>query len=90
MTAPDHASAPSPPLARRGASIHEPVDPGHGGEFDRFEAAPWSASMDDLSLVEAVDRLSESVVIGVSNDEVRRVARAATEGSMPASASRSL
>lgn len=45
----------------------EPVDPFQGGEFNRFEAAPRSAPMDDLGLVEAVDRFGEGVVIRVAD-----------------------
>lgn len=41
----------------------EPVDPHHGGEFNRFEAAPRSAPMDDLGLVEAVDRFGEALML---------------------------
>lgn len=59
----------------------EPVQPFEGGEFDRFEAAPWSAPTDDLGLVETVDRFGEGIIITVADTP--------TDGSMPASASRS-
>jgi hypothetical protein len=45
-------------------SFVEPVDPGQRGELDRLEVFPWPAPMDDLGLVEAVDRFGESVVVG--------------------------
>ena len=35
----------------------EPVDPFEGRVFDRLERSPRSTAMDDLGLVEAVDRL---------------------------------
>jgi len=35
----------------------EPVDPFEGGVLHRFEGSPGSTAMDDLGLVEAVDRL---------------------------------
>ena len=44
-------------------SVVEPVDPFQGGEIDRLEAAPWSAPMDHLGLVEAIDGLGESIVV---------------------------
>ncbi len=47
-------------------SMVEPVDPLQGGEFNRFEAAPRSAPMDDLGLVEAVDRFGEGVDAPIS------------------------
>jgi hypothetical protein len=40
-------------------SMVEPVDPFRGGEFNRFEAAPRSAPMDDLCLV--VDRSARAL-----------------------------
>ena len=51
-------------------SVVEPVDPFQRGELDGFEGAPWSASMDDLGLVEAVDRLGQGVVIAVADAAV--------------------
>ena len=47
--------------------VVEPVDPFERGELDRFEAAPRPAPVDDLGLVEAVDRLGEGVVIGIAD-----------------------
>lgn len=45
----------------------EPVDPFQGGEFNRFEVAPRSAPMNDLGLVETVDRFGERVVVAVAD-----------------------
>jgi hypothetical protein len=67
-----------------------PVDPFERGEVDGFEAAPWPATADDLGLAEAVDRLGERIVVAVADGEAGRAARAATEGSIPASARRSV
>lgn len=39
----------------------EPVAPFQGGELYSFEAAPRSAPMDDLGLVETVDRFGEAL-----------------------------
>lgn len=49
------------------ASLVEPVDPFQGGELDRFEAPPWPAPMNDLGLVETVDRFCEGVVVAVAD-----------------------
>ena len=48
-------------------AIVEPVDPGQRPELDGLEGAPGSAPMDHLGFVEAVDRLGEGVVVGISN-----------------------
>ena len=48
-------------------AIVEPVDPGQGRELDGLEAPPRPTPMNDLSLVEAIDRLGESVVVAVSD-----------------------
>ena len=45
----------------------EPVYPFQGGEFHSFEVPPWPASMDDLGLVETVDRFCEGVVVAVAD-----------------------
>ena len=63
-------------------AIIEPIHPLEGCELDGLEVTPRSASMDDLSLVEAIDRLGEGVVV--------RVAELPTEGSIPVSARRSV
>src|ERR687898_2161785 len=41
----------------------EPVDPFGGGEFDVIDAAPRPLFLDQLGLVEAVDRLGQGIVI---------------------------
>ena len=46
-------------------AVVEPVHPLQGGEFNRFERAPRPTPPDHLRLVEAVDRLRESVVVGI-------------------------
>src|SRR5262252_5580172 len=52
--------------------VVEPVHPFQGRELDSFEASPWPAPMDHLGLVETVDGLGESVVIGISDTADRR------------------
>lgn len=49
------------------SSVVEPIDPFQGGEFHRLEAARWAASMDDLGLVETVDRFGECVVVTITD-----------------------
>ena len=44
-----------------------------GRELDGLERAPWSASMDDLGLVETVDRFGEGVVVAVAHAAYRRL-----------------
>lgn len=51
----------------------EPVDPLQRGVLDGFEVAPWSASVDHLGLVEAVDRLGQSIVVAVADATNRRL-----------------
>src|ERR1700677_4393808 len=53
--------------------VVEPVDPFQRRELDGLEAAPWSAPMDHLGLVETVDGFGESVVIGISDAADRRL-----------------
>ena len=53
-------------------AIVEPVHPLEGCELDGLEGAPRSPSMDDLSLVEAVDRLGQRVVVGAALRAGRR------------------
>ena len=48
-------------------SLVERVDPFQCCELDGFEAALRPASMDDLSLIEAVDGFGESIVVGISD-----------------------
>jgi hypothetical protein len=63
-------------------AVVEPVDPFEVGELDGFEIAPRPASVDQLGFDEAVDRLGEGILVGIPDMP--------TEGSMPASASRSV
>ena len=63
-------------------AIVEPVHPLEGCELDGLEVAPRASSMDDFSLVETVDRFGEGVVVESPT--------LPTEGSIPASASRSV
>ena len=53
-------------------AIVEPIHPLEGCELDGLEVTPRSASMDDLSLVEAIDRLGEGVVVRVADAADRR------------------
>ena len=48
-------------------AVVEPINPFECGELHSFEVAPWSSSMDDLGLVKPVDRLGESVVVGIAD-----------------------
>ena len=45
----------------------EPVDPGQGRQLNRVDTAPWALLADQLRFVQAVDRLSQCVVVGVAN-----------------------
>lgn len=56
-------------LSRR---LLKPVHPLEGWEFDGFDVTPWSTSMDDLRLVEAIDRLGEDIVVRVAEAADRR------------------
>ena len=47
--------------------VVEPLHPFERGVLDGFEGPPGSASMDDLGLVEAVDRLGQGVVVAVAD-----------------------
>ena len=53
-------------------AVVEPVDPFQGGIFDVVESSPWSSSIDDFGLVEAVDCLSHSVIERISDRTDRR------------------
>ena len=43
------------------AAVVEPVDPFGGGELDVVDVAPGASSLDQLGLVEAVDRFGQGV-----------------------------
>jgi len=45
------------------AAVVEPVDPFQGGDLDVVGGAPRASGFDQLGLVEAVDRLGQSIVI---------------------------
>ena len=62
--------------------VVEPVDPFEGRIFDGLERSPRPPPVDHLGLVKAIDRLGQRVVIAVAD--------ASTDGSIPASASRSV
>ena len=47
--------------------VVEPIDPFEGGEFNCFDGALRSTTVDDLGLVEADDRLGQT--FGVANRE---------------------
>ena len=49
------------------AAVVEPVDPFGGGQFDFLDGAPGLAGFDQLSLVEAVDRLGQGIVVGAAD-----------------------
>ena len=66
------------------AAVVEPVDPFGGGQLDVIDVVPGSLLLDQLGLVEAVDRLGQRVVVRRPDDPT-----APTEGRMPDSASRS-
>ena len=53
-------------------AVVEPVDVGHGGELDVLEAVPGALAVDQLPLVEPVERLGEAVVIAVALRSDRR------------------
>jgi hypothetical protein len=48
--------------------VVEPVDVAEGGELDVVEAFPGALGVDQLPLVETVERLGHRVVIGVAVD----------------------
>ena len=43
-------------------AVIEPVNPFEGGNFDLVDGPPWTLSLDQLSFVEPVDGLRESIV----------------------------
>ena len=64
-------------------AIAEPGHPRQRRELDSLECPPRSARMDDLGFVETVDGFGESIVVAVADV-------LPTEGSIPASAKRSV
>ena len=59
--------------------VVEPVDPFQRGEFHGLEGSPGSAPMNDLGLVEAVHRLGERIVVGISYTSDRWLDAGASE-----------
>src|SRR4051812_10995734 len=53
--------------------VVEPVHPFQRRELDGFERPPRPTSMDDLSFVETIDRLGESIVVIVADAADRRL-----------------
>jgi len=53
--------------------VVEPVHPFEGSELHRLERAPRPAPMDDLGLIEAIDRLGEGIVVAVADTADRRL-----------------
>jgi|UPI0004CE9CBD hypothetical protein len=51
------------------AAIVEPVDPFQRCVFHRLEAAPWTATIDDLGFEKPVDRLGQRLVMAVADGE---------------------
>lgn len=49
------------------AAVVEPVDPFGGGQLDLLDRAPRLTRLDQLGLVEPVDRLGQSVVVTVAD-----------------------
>ena len=62
--------------------IVEPTDPFERGQLHGLHVLPGAAPMNDFSLVQAIDRLGQRIVVAVP--------RLPTDGSMPASARRSV
>ena len=60
--------------------VVELVNPFEGGELLRLERVAWSAPVDNLGLIGAVDRLGERIVL--------EIATLLSDGSVPASARR--
>lgn len=54
------------------SAVVEPVDPFECGAFDSLKVAPRPAPVDYLSLVEAVNRLGQSLIVAVTNTADRR------------------
>ena len=48
------------------ASVVEPVDAVERGPLDVFDVAPGTLSTNQLALVEAVERLRQSIVVAVA------------------------
>src|SRR5947209_8030925 len=51
----------------------EPVDPFEGSELHGLEGTPGAASMNEFRLVESVDGLRQSVVVGITDTPYGRL-----------------
>jgi len=56
-----------------GAAVVVPVDPGHRGDFDGSQAAPWALLLDDLGLEQPDHRLGAGIVVAVADAAERGV-----------------
>ena len=54
------------------APVIKPIDPAEGGHFQILHVSPRPLAMDQFGLVEAVNRLSEGVVVGIPDAADRR------------------
>lgn len=54
-------------------SVVEPVNPFQRGIFDRFQAPPRTAPVDDLGFEKADHRLSQSIVVTIADAAHRRL-----------------
>lgn len=45
----------------------EPTNPFERGDFNTLERSPWTAPMDELRFVKAVEGLGERIVVAVAN-----------------------
>ncbi|SIT45453.1 conserved hypothetical protein [Paraburkholderia ribeironis] len=54
-------------------TIVEPVHPFERRHFNGLQIAPWSEAMDHFCLVQAVDRFSQGVIVGVAHAAHRRL-----------------
>jgi len=51
----------------------EPVDPFEGSELDGLEGTPGSAPVNQLGLIEPIDRVRHGVVVGIADTPYRRL-----------------
>src|SRR5690606_18708091 len=59
--------------------VVEPIDPFQCSELDVLNVAPGTATMNDLGLVQSVDRLSQGAIVGVASAADRRLDAAFSE-----------
>ena len=53
------------PMAECGRVVPVPVDPLGGGDLDGVDVLPGSLVADELGLVQRVERLGQSIVVGI-------------------------